>query len=1154
MMQGDTNMLQMRRSVLGKVKKRAYALAPAVAPLFIVFAFMLGYLGGSSKLYLLPGTPARPVSATRSPWGGPGEAERGSTQHARRTGPASGAAAGEGESAGIVQVEANLAQHAQQDLAAVMPLADLPPRPDERCSQLATGDEMFVCRETAAHKLVEDACAALGAAPPQPPFVRARLNLSHWAAQGHKGAGVVTVGWLDMAVDVAGSGEGTAIKTQGAWASAEIHTILLALERVAAANPDGPAPALLDIGAGLGTFSIVAAAFGYTARAFEAAPRSVQAIQQTLCWNAVLRERLTLFPYALGAEEATCATVVEEDGSVNGDVACVGAAHQVKVHGMRGRDAMYKVTLGKHLGGVRSDVMKMKIGGLEPKVLQGAGTALDSVQAALTEVNGIELLKQNSTAQNGTAHDGTAHDSAVRAYLAAWRDLGFEAHVCAGTPLCLDAPRTEPDMVLAHGPAAVLDVTMQRDGGATLPNAKLTIGELPPRADALCTGEGEELYKCREAVAQRLAEDACAALEATPVEPPFARVKFKLSGLLHRGHAGADGTAVPDAFDMAVESGTDIVSDSIRRAGIWEEPELHTVLTALERVAAKADASVPLPSLLDIGANIGTFSLVAAAFGYPVRAFEALPRNAQAIYQTLCWNPVLRKRLTVFPYALGEEEASCAVMSIPGNVANGNLVCSDEQLAQHGDMVQRGVTHAVRLGDYLGGVRSDVMKIDVEGFEPIVLRGAGTALDSVQAALTEVNGIELPKQNGMPFAEITQQYMEAWRALGFALHACGGEAAGGTCLDAPVSPIDAIVSKAPNTIINIMIQRPAFTAVAQPRLTLDLPPRADADCTGTGAALYSCREDVARKLAEEACAELERNPPDPPHARAPFRLSLLTARGHKHATGGTVPDAIDVAVEPAEDIVSNVIKRQGIWEPNELHTVLTALERAAAADAGGATPALLDIGANIGTYAIVAAAFGYPVRAFEAMTRNVQAIQQTLCWNPVLRNRLTLFPYALGEAEASCAVMSGPGNIADGHLVCSDEQLAQHGDMVQRGVAHAVRLGDYLGDVRSDVMKIDVEGFEPIVLRGAGAALDQVQMAATEINGADLARKSNSTFEAITREYLGAWEDRGFSMHLCNQGQTTPCMDMPATTIDAVIAGGPDSLIDLVMQRPPPPP
>lgn len=44
------------------------------------------------------------------------------------------------------------------------------------------------------------------------------------------------------------------------------------------------------------------------------------------------------------------------------------------------------------------------------------------------------------------------------------------------------------------------------------------------------------------------------------------RAAFRLTGLQALGHAGA-GVAVPDAFAMAVESGTDIVSSFILRTG-----------------------------------------------------------------------------------------------------------------------------------------------------------------------------------------------------------------------------------------------------------------------------------------------------------------------------------------------------------------------------------------------------------------------------------------------------------------------------------------------------------------------------------------------------------------------------------------------------------
>eukprot|EP00892_Ulva_mutabilis_P012302 jgi/Ulvmu1/9444/UM052_0008.1 len=334
----------------------------------------------------------------------------------------------------------------------------------------------------------------------------------------------------------------------------------------------------------------------------------------------------------------------------------------------------------------------------------------------------------------------------------------------------------------------------------------------------------------------------------------------------------------------------------------------------------------------------------------------------------------------------------------------------------------------------------------------------------------------------------------------------------------------------------------------------DLPPRPDARCEGSGKDLYWCREGVARKLAEQACVELERNPPNPPHARVPLRLSLLTELGHKHAAGGIVPDTIDIAVEPTNDFASSNITLNGIGERSTLHTMLTALERGAAAGPGGPTTALLDIGANLGTYSMVAAAFGFSVRAFEAMPRNVQALHQTLCWNPELRARLTVFPYALTDKDTRCAVVASADNVSDGRLACSQEQLAQYEaeEFVHRGVAHAVRLGDYLGETRSDVLRLDVDGLAPLVMRAAGKALTRIQTAATKIHGEAMARKSNTKWEAAVREYLAPWERRRFSLHICKQHDTTPCMDMPRTTVDAVIAEGPHKLIELVMQKPPP--
>ena len=170
-----------------------------------------------------------------------------------------------------------------------------------------------------------------------------------------------------------------------------------------------------------------------------------------------------------------------------------------------------------------------------------------------------------------------------------------------------------------------------------------------------------------------------------------------------------------------------------------------------------------------------------------------------------------------------------------------------------------------------------------------------------------------------------------------------------------------------------------------------------------------------------------------------------------------------------------IVPRAGVWEISEVDAVLTALERSYATSAPR-RPVLVDIGANLGVFSLVAAALGYDVIAFEAMARNVDAIWQTLCWNPELRERVTLFPYALGNADRSCAVLADIGNVGDGHLACSEHTVRSYRHMARRGAAHSVRLGDYLEGVAADVVKLDVEGYEPHVLAGAGAASDPLHI------------------------------------------------------------------------------
>ena len=155
--------------------------------------------------------------------------------------------------------------------------------------------------------------------------------------------------------------------------------------------------------------------------------------------------------------------------------------------------------------------------------------------------------------------------------------------------------------------------------------------------------------------------------------------------------------------------------------------EILTVLAALH--AANATAA-PLPAVLvDVGAGSGLYTLIAAALGYPVIAFEADPRRVDAMYQTLCWNPDLRERVTLFPHAAVGAGRTCRIYANEHDLANwhgagAQMVCEDGA-PPAGTL--RASAHSVRLGDYLEGAQADVLRIDAEGYEPRVLSGAGAA-------------------------------------------------------------------------------------------------------------------------------------------------------------------------------------------------------------------------------------------------------------------------------------------------------------------------------------------------------------------------------------------------------------------------------------------
>jgi len=128
------------------------------------------------------------------------------------------------------------------------------------------------------------------------------------------------------------------------------------------------------------------------------------------------------------------------------------------------------------------------------------------------------------------------------------------------------------------------------------------------------------------------------------------------------------------------------------------------------RADEQAIAAIPLDRrsvVLDIGANIGVMTRIFAERAGHVHAFEPSPR-ALALLQLNA-----PPNCTVHPFALGEKE---------GVVAFAECEALDMSHIGEGDLQV-----PVRTVDSLG-LRPSFIKIDVEGFEPQVLRGAAQTL------------------------------------------------------------------------------------------------------------------------------------------------------------------------------------------------------------------------------------------------------------------------------------------------------------------------------------------------------------------------------------------------------------------------------------------
>ncbi|VDI50929.1 Hypothetical predicted protein [Mytilus galloprovincialis] len=169
------------------------------------------------------------------------------------------------------------------------------------------------------------------------------------------------------------------------------------------------------------------------------------------------------------------------------------------------------------------------------------------------------------------------------------------------------------------------------------------------------------------------------------------------------------------------------ISRVLLNGGSWEE---NNMLKAVEVMGQYPDAT-----FIDIGAHVGVFSLTLASLGYKVIAIDCFKDNIERLCASAKLGN-LSKNMYIIHNALSDKKATVVVReSSPSNIGGNNIVQKSSLNMNTGKTVMGALEtiQAIRLDDLLEvvDIKSAVLKLDVEGSEHNVLKGAENFFRSV---------------------------------------------------------------------------------------------------------------------------------------------------------------------------------------------------------------------------------------------------------------------------------------------------------------------------------------------------------------------------------------------------------------------------------------
>jgi FkbM family methyltransferase len=160
--------------------------------------------------------------------------------------------------------------------------------------------------------------------------------------------------------------------------------------------------------------------------------------------------------------------------------------------------------------------------------------------------------------------------------------------------------------------------------------------------------------------------------------------------------------------------------------GVYEVGVSRYLMAALrERAPAAADADV-----WDVGANHGRLSLLCARHGASrVLAIEPLASNIAMLHEYMAANPAISARIDVLQAAVADEDGEVEFVSNDRDGAVGQIRSREVATYDYSGSTSIARVASWRLDTLRASRRAPALvKIDVEGAEVLVLRGAARLL------------------------------------------------------------------------------------------------------------------------------------------------------------------------------------------------------------------------------------------------------------------------------------------------------------------------------------------------------------------------------------------------------------------------------------------